>query len=74
VAEKPAPADGGDLLGLQDLFKPAPTSIMVSDAEIDRIADRVIKKLSTQVIESVAWDVVPEITVKVLREELKRQS
>ena len=74
VPEKPALADGGDLLGLQDLFKPAPTSATVSDAEIDRIADRVIKKLSTQVIESVAWDVVPEITAKVLREELKRQS
>ena len=72
--EKPALADGGDLLGLQDLFKPAPTAATVSDAEIDRIADRVIKKLSTQVIESVAWDVVPEITAKVLREELKRQS
>ena len=72
--EKPAPTDGGDLLGLQDLFKPALTSATVSDAEIDRIADRVIKKLSTQVIESVAWDVVPEITAKVLREELKRQS
>jgi CheY-like chemotaxis protein len=67
VHEKPALADGGDLLGLQDLFKPAPTSTTVSDAEIDRIADRVIKK-------RVAWDVVPEITAKVLREELKRQS
>jgi len=72
VPEKAAPADSGDLLGLQDLFKPAPTS--VSDAEIDRIADRVIQKLSTQVIENVAWDVVPDITTKVLKEELKRQS
>ena len=70
-------ADNGDLLGLQDLFKPAPPApvvVSVSEEEIERIADRVIKKLSTQVIESVAWDVVPEITAKVLREELKRQS
>ena len=46
----------------------------VSDELIERIADRVIQKLSTQVIENVAWDVVPDITAKVLREELKRQS
>jgi len=66
-----------DILGLQDLFPPppaAPGTLAVTDAEIDRIADRVIQKLSTQVIEEVAWDVVPDITTKVLREELKRQS
>ena len=62
---------------MNELFKPAETAppvLSVSDAEIERIVDRVIKKLSTQVIESVAWDVVPHITAKVLREELKRQS
>ena len=68
----------GDLLGLQELFKPPEAenrpAVTVTDEEIDRIADRVIQKLSTQVIESVAWDVVPDITAKVLREELKRQS
>jgi CheY-like chemotaxis protein len=72
AAAAPSSADSGDLLGLQDLFKPAPAT--VSDAEIDRIAERVIQKLSTQVIENVAWDVVPDITTKVLKEELKRQS
>jgi CheY-like chemotaxis protein len=69
--------DAGDLLGLQELFKLAPVTppvVSMTEEEIERIADRVIKKLSTQVIESVAWDVVPEITAKVLREELKRQS
>ena len=67
------PADNPDLLGLQDLFKPQspPT---VSDAEIERIAQLVIQRLSTQVIENVAWDVVPDITTKVLKEELKRRS
>jgi DNA-binding response OmpR family regulator len=67
-----------DLLGLQELFKPAAppqrSSASVTDEEIERIADRVIQKLSTQVIEDVAWHVVPDITTKVLREELKRQS
>jgi CheY-like chemotaxis protein len=67
-----------DLLGLGDLFQPpvieATPALSVSEEEIERIADRVIQKLSTQVIESVAWDVVPGITAKVLKEELKRQS
>lgn len=71
-APAPAAAESADVLGLNDLFKPAAGS--VSEEEIDRIADRVIKKLSTQVIESVAWDVVPEITTKIIKDELKRQS
>ena len=74
VESPAAPADGGDLLGLQDLFKPSSSNATVSDAEIERIAQLVIQKLSTQVIENVAWDVVPDITTKVLKEELKRQS
>jgi hypothetical protein len=67
-------ADGNDLLGLRELFKPQPANVSVSDAEIERIAQLVIQKLSTQVIENVAWDVVPDITTKVLKEELKRRS
>jgi len=70
--------DGADLLGLDDLFKPAveETSqpVALSDAEVDRIADRVIQKLSTQVVEGVAWEVVPKIVDKVLQEELKKRS
>jgi CheY-like chemotaxis protein len=73
-----AAAEDPDLLGLNDLFKPPaaepPQSQPVSDAEIDRIAERVLQKLSAQVIENVAWDVVPDITSKVLRDELKRNS
>jgi CheY-like chemotaxis protein len=64
-----------DLLGLSSIFKEEavvhPVAAM-SDVDMDRIADRVIQKLSTQVIESIAWDIVPDITQKILREELKR--
>lgn len=78
VAAAPAPAEVSpteeDLLGLEDIFKEEPhqavTSISADD--VDRIADRVIQKLSTQVIESIAWDIVPDITEKIVREELKR--
>ena len=72
AAAAPAPED--DLLGLKAIFvqEPAPTANGISEADIDRIADRVIQKLSTQVIESIAWEIVPDITEKIVRQELKR--
>jgi CheY-like chemotaxis protein len=74
------PEDPEDLLGLELLFPeetPSTTpasaiSPMLTEEAIDRIVDRVIRKLSTQVIENIAWDVVPDITEKIVREELKR--
>jgi CheY-like chemotaxis protein len=72
AAAAPAPED--DLLGLKAIFvqDPAPTANGISEADVDRIADRVIQKLSTQVIESIAWEIVPDITEKIVRQELKR--
>jgi hypothetical protein len=67
-----------DLLGLEILFKdpdlPPPGAAALSEADIERIVDRVIQKLSSQVIEGIAWEVVPDIAEKVLREELNRNS
>jgi len=70
----PTPSDSGDLLGLETLFPPEPArvSAQFSESEINKIVDRVIQKLSSQVVESVAWDVVPDIAVKILRDELKK--
>jgi CheY-like chemotaxis protein len=76
----PAPVvmgDEDDLLGLHVIFNQeyaADSSSGLSEADIDRIADRVIQKLSSQVIQSMAWDIVPDIVEKVVREELKRSS
>ena len=78
--EPEAPAessDDRDLLGLNEIFKKdvapaAPSITSISEEELDRIADRVIQKLSTQIIENIAWDVVPDITEKIVREELKK--
>jgi len=71
-----ANSDAEDLLGLASIFKEdtaAPQmSRMITEDEIDRIPEPVMQKLSTQVVESIAWEVVPDITEKVLREELKR--
>jgi len=70
-------SDNADILGLANLFPPNATdqgraAARLSEEEIDRIADRVIRKLSAQAVESIAWDVVPDIAVKVLRDELKK--
>src|SRR5437762_905452 len=70
-------SDDTDLLGLGEIFKEnvapaAASSASITEAELDRIADRVIQKLSTQIIENIAWDVVPDITEKIVREELKK--
>ena len=79
--EAPLPAeaaDSSDLLGLGEIFKdetPAeavPSGPAMSEEQLDRIADRVIQRLSTQIIENIAWDVVPDITEKIVREELKK--
>jgi CheY-like chemotaxis protein len=75
VAAPVADDESQDLFGLETIFKeeaPAVAASVITDADVDRIADRVIKKLSSQVIESIAWDIVPDITEKIVREELKR--
>jgi response regulator RpfG family c-di-GMP phosphodiesterase len=75
TASAPAVTNDEDLLGLGSIFQEEPVAQparSMSEEEMDRIADRVIQKLSTHVIESIAWDIVPDITYKILREELKR--
>jgi len=79
ASEPTVMADSGDLLGLAHLFPSEVASEQqgnvaahLTDEEIDRIADRVIRKLSAEAVESIAWDVVPDIAVKILREELKK--
>jgi hypothetical protein len=60
---------------LESIFKDEPkpvTAAMMTEQDIDRIADRVIQRLSTKIIENIAWDVVPDITERIVREELKR--
>jgi CheY-like chemotaxis protein len=78
ASEPTVMAESGDLLGLAHLFPSeaaagqGTVAAHLSEEEIDRIADRVIRKLSAQAVESIAWDVVPDIAVKILRDELKK--
>jgi hypothetical protein len=73
-------AESVDLLGLAHLFPPEIASAQgnvaadLTEEEIDRIADRVMQKISAQAVESVAWDVVPDIALKILRDELKKSN
>jgi CheY-like chemotaxis protein len=69
------PGSGDDVLGLSDLFPPDAASgkRALSEEEIDAIADRVISRLSSDVVESIAWDIVPEIADRIMRDEMKKQ-
>jgi DNA-binding response OmpR family regulator len=71
--------DNADLLGLEEIFKdPDPVQVSaqpglsLSEEELDRIADRVLQRLSRQVIEDIAWEVVPEFIERAVRKELKK--
>jgi CheY-like chemotaxis protein len=71
----PAESDEEDLLGLKVVFEHrAPAAAAPTDEDLARIVDMVTHKVSKQVIENIAWDVVPDIVEKVLREELKKGS
>jgi CheY-like chemotaxis protein len=72
--DAPPVSDPEDLLGLEPIFSPPPkaASAVMTEDDINRIADRVIQRLSSQAIESIAWDVVPDIAERIVREELKR--
>jgi len=65
-----------DILGLDHLFPKLdlapPDRAALTSEEVDLIADRVISRLSSEVIEGIAWDVVPEIAEKIVREEFKK--
>lgn len=64
-----------DILGLSELFphldlEPKRAPLTADDIEI--IADRVIARLSSEVIEGVAWEIVPDIAERIVREAMKR--
>jgi CheY-like chemotaxis protein len=65
-----------DLLGLAELFpplRPENERPALTSAEIEMIADRVLARLSTEVVEAVVWDVVPEIAEQVVRDAMDKR-
>jgi hypothetical protein len=59
---------------LESIFQSSPQTLAatMTEDDINRIADRVLQRLSTQVIENIAWEILPDLTEKIVREELKR--
>ncbi len=43
----------------------------LSDAEIDRLAKRVLEKLSDRVVREIAWEVIPDMAEIVIRKRIK---
>ena len=43
----------------------------LTEAQIDKIARRVIELMSDQVVKSIAWEVIPELAEIVVRERIK---
>lgn len=43
----------------------------LTEAQIDKIARRVIELMSDQVVKSIAWEVIPDLAEIVVRERIK---
>ena len=51
--------------------EPAPAAASaLSDAEVERIARRVIQMIGERILKDIAWDVVPEMADRIVRERL----
>ena len=77
VGPGPGEDSDDDILGLAELFPQVDQDSgpgELSGHEIDAIADRVIQRMSRDVIEGIAWEIVPEIADRVVNEELKKHN
>lgn len=52
---------------------PQVSGAAIDDAVIDQIVSRVVERLSTKAIETVAWEVVPELAEVIIRRQLAAQ-
>jgi hypothetical protein len=80
-AEEAAPANARELEALaQTASIPELTTMLssvmrsggeLSDAEIDRLAQRVVEKLSDRIVREIAWEVIPDMAEIVIKERIK---
>ena len=47
-----------------------PAAFALSDADVDRIARRVVQLLSDKAVRDIAWEVVPEYAERLVRERI----
>jgi CheY-like chemotaxis protein len=61
-----------------DSFPPSspasPLDINLSETVIDSIVDRVVRRMSTDVVREVAWEVVPELSEVIIRRTLEERN
>lgn len=62
MAEAPIPATVPDING----------RMLISEAMIEEITNRVIQRLSTQAIQEIAWEVVPEMAELLIRKQISQ--
>ena len=43
----------------------------LSDADLDRLASRIVEKLSDRVIREIAWEVIPDMAEIVIKQRIK---
>jgi hypothetical protein len=43
----------------------------LTDAEIDRIATRIVERLSDRVVREIAWEVIPDVAELVIKRRIK---
>ncbi len=61
-------------VNLGTLTQPAPTAdFPISEAVIEEIVNRVIQRLSTNAIQEIAWEVVPEMAELLIRKQISQQ-
>jgi len=80
VSAGEAPSDGSEPEAAQTASIPELNTMLsslmqsgeeLSDAEIDRLAKRVIEKLSDRVVREIAWEVIPDMAEIVIRKRIK---
>ena len=65
-----APVRGDARSGRDDGAARSAAVAALSDADVDRIARRVVQLLSDKVVRDIAWEVVPEYAERLVRERI----
>ena len=76
IIDREAPASVKDAeKGLLAAVQAAPRpELQLSEDSINLIVDRVIRRMSTDVIREIAWEVVPELTESIIRDAMQQRS
>ena len=69
VAEAEAPLVNSQIT--DDIAAAAPAGDL-TDAQVDRIARRVVQLISEQVVRNIAWEVIPDMAEMVVKERIRQ--